>query len=118
MMHNLFPPLYLPSGTLGCRLTTSAASLAIIVLLSGCVNPINPLGRFDPTPKVASVPAPKPSEKFAWGISTASYQYENPGVKQGTPAYFSTDWDVLVSHKKAPPRGNALFSWTDFEKNF
>jgi beta-glucosidase len=82
------------------------------------VNPIDPLGKFDPTPKISgAIPAPKPSEKFAWGISTASYQYENPDVRPGTPQYFSTDWDVLVSEKKAPPRGNALYTWTDFEKD-
>ncbi len=86
--------------------------------LAGCVNPVNPLGRFDPAPKIfGAIPAPKPSENFAWGISTSSYQYENPAVKPGTPAYFSTDWDVLVAQKKAPPRGNALYSWTDFDKD-
>jgi len=31
-------------------------------------------------------------------------------VKPGTPAFFSTDWDVLVAQGKAPPRGNALYS--------
>lgn len=92
--------------------------LAITIVLSGCVNPINPLGRFDPAPKVPGTrPAPKASEKFAWGISTASYQYEDPAVKPGQPNYFSTDWDVLVSKRKAPPRGNALYSWSNFEKD-
>jgi beta-glucosidase len=92
------------------------AAVALLVL-SGCVNPINPLGRFDPTPNVASVPGPDPKAEFAWGISTASYQYEDPAVRPGTPAWFSTDWDILVSQKKAPPRGNALYSWTHFEKD-
>jgi beta-glucosidase len=94
------------------------APLAATILLSGCVNPINPLGRFDPTPKVSGArPRPKASEKFAWGISTASYQYEDPAVKPGQLDYFSTDWDVLVSERKAPPRGNALYSWSDFGKD-
>ena len=91
--------------------------LAITIVLSGCVNPINPLGRFDPAPKVPGTrPAPKASEKFAWGISTASYQYEDPAVKPGQPNYFSTDWDVLVSKRKAPPRGNALYQLVEFRE--
>ncbi len=57
------------------------------------------------------------TEKFAWGISTASYQYEDPAVKPGEKDYFSTDWDILVSQHKAPPRGNALYSWSDFDKD-
>lgn len=89
----------------------------LTALLAGCVNPINPLGRFDPTPKVEQVPKARPDRAFAWGISTASYQYEDPAVKPGEPAYFTTDWDVLVSQGKAPPRGNALYSWTQFEKD-
>ena len=35
----------------------------------------------------------------------------------GQPDYFSTDGDVLVSERKVPPRGNALYSWSDFEKD-
>ena len=65
------------------------APLAAGILLSGCVNPINPLGRFDPVPKVSGTrPRPKASEKFAWGISTASYQYEDPAVKPGAAGLF------------------------------
>jgi len=92
-------------------------ALASVIVLSGCANPFNPLGKFDARPKVASVPKPKPAEKFAWGISTASYQYEDPAVTPGTPQWFSTDWDVLVAQKKAPPRGNALYSWTHFDRD-
>ncbi len=99
------------------RLRLPAAGF-LVLALSGCVNPINPLGRFDPAPKVSGTrPAPEKSEKFAWGISTASYQYEDPAVKPGEPEFFSTDWDILVAQKKAPPRGNALYSWTHFEKD-
>jgi len=87
------------------------------LLLSGCVNPINPLGRFDPTPKVGAIPSADPPKKFAWGIATASYQYEDPAVVPGQRKFFSTDWDVLVAQKKAPPRGNALYSWSHFEKD-
>jgi beta-glucosidase len=91
--------------------------LATAALLSGCVNPFNPLGKFDPTPKVGAIPKARPAEKFAWGISTASYQYEDPAVKPGEADWFSTDWDVLVAEGKAPPRGNALYSWSDFDKD-
>ena len=83
--------------------------------LSGC---INPLGRDTTGPE----PRPprsqtRPQSQFAWGISTASYQYEDPAVKPGQRNYFSTDWDILVSEGKAPPKGNALFSWSDFDKD-
>ena len=99
-----------------------AASRSVLaflaILLAGCVNPINPLGRFDPTPKISgALPAPQPREKFAWGISTASYQYEDPDVEPGKKDWFFTDWDVLISQKKAPPKGNALFSWSHFDKD-
>ncbi|MFZ4483466.1 MAG: family 1 glycosylhydrolase [Chthoniobacterales bacterium] len=87
------------------------------LLLTGCVNPINPLGRFDPTPKVGAIPPADPPKKFAWGIATASYQYEDPAVVPGQRKFFSTDWDVLVAQKKAPLRGNALYSWSQFEKD-
>lgn len=88
---------------------------ALLSLLPGCA--LNPLGRFDPTPKVTQIPPPRPGEKFAWGISTASYQYEDPAVTPGETDYFSTDWDVLVAKGQAPPRGNALYSWSDFDKD-
>ncbi|OJU99516.1 MAG: hypothetical protein BGO12_06000 [Verrucomicrobia bacterium 61-8] len=107
---------YKPISMNPTRLTL-AVGLACATLLSGCVNPINPLGKFDPTPKVSGRPSPKMKEKFAWGISTASYQYEDPAVKPGEKDYFSTDWDILVSQHKAPPRGNALYSWSDFDKD-
>lgn len=91
--------------------------VACAALVSGCVNPINPLGKFDPVPKVNGVSTAKPAEKFAWGISTASYQYEDHGVKAGSPNDYSTDWDVLIAQKKAPVRGDALYSWSDFDKD-
>ena len=99
-----------------CRLWLPAGVCAAL-LLAGCVNPIDPLGKFDPTPKVAADARVQPKQKFIWGISTASYQYEDPAVKLGAKNYFSTDWDVLVAQHKAPPRGNALYSWTEFDKD-
>jgi beta-glucosidase len=98
------------------RLPAGLAAVATL-LLAGCVNPINPLGKFDPTPKVAKISPAHPADKFAWGISTASFQYEDPAVTPGQADYFTTDWDVLISQKKAPPRGNALYSWSDFDKD-
>jgi len=87
-------------------------------LISGCVNPIDPLGPIGkgPQPRPARS-APQPADKFAWGISTAAYQYEDPAVKPGDKDFFFTDWDISVTQKKAPPKGNALYSWTHFDKD-
>ena len=92
--------------------------LACGALISGCVNPIDPLGPIGkgPQPRPARS-APQPAEKFAWGISTASYQYEDPAVKPGDKEFFFTDWDISVTQGKAPPKGNALYSWTHFDKD-
>lgn len=90
-------------------------ALAVVSTFSGCINPLGPVGR-GPHPKPA-VSKPDLSQKFAWGISTSSYQYEDPAVKPGDPDYFQTDWDILVAQGKAPPKGNALYSWTHFDKD-
>ena len=60
---------------------------------------------------------PDISKPFAWGISTSSYQYENPAVRVGEAEYFTTDWDALVAKGAAPPKGNALYSWSEFDKD-
>lgn len=85
--------------------------------LSACANFLDPLGPLDAPPQAEVPTAPRPDRPFAWGISTASYQYEDPAVQAGAADYFSTDWDILVSQKKAPEKGNALYSWTEFEKD-
>ena len=92
--------------------------LVCSALLSGCVNPIDPLGPIGkgPQPRPAKS-APQLGDKFAWGISTAAYQYEDPAVKPGDKDFFFTDWDISVTQKKAPPKGNALYSWTHFDKD-
>jgi beta-glucosidase len=100
------------------RSASGLLTLTAALLCAGCANWINPLGPFDPDPKVTTArPVPRAKEKFAWGISTASYQYEDPDVQPGQKDYFYTDWDVLISQKKAPPKGNALYTWTHFDKD-
>ncbi len=91
------------------------ALLAASALLSGCnsLNPLGPPGKGPQPPPARS--ATHPGDKFIWGISTASYQYEDPDLKPSDD--FSTDWDVLVSQKKAPEKGNALYTWTRFDKD-
>ena len=91
--------------------------LILPVALTSCVN-INPLGRDSTGPIPRPVRStPELEKKFAWGISTASYQYEDPDVKPGQKDWFYTDWDVLISEGKAPEKGNALYSWTHFDKD-
>ncbi len=86
------------------------------LLLAGCA--LNPLGPISPGPQPPPAPsAPQLSAPFAWGISTSSYQYEDPAVLPGSPDYFQTDWDIFEAHGKAPPKGNAVFSWSDFDRD-
>lgn len=91
--------------------------LVFAFYLSGCsvIEPLGPPSK-GPQPPPAK-PQPKLSNKFAWGISASSYQYENPDVRLGQKDYFSTDWDISVSQGKAPVKGNALYTWTQFEKD-
>ena len=104
---NLLP---LKSATLR-RLTIVVTT----VLISGCINPLGPIGK-GPQPRPEK-PPPQLSQKFAWGISTASYQYEDPAVGPGDKDFFYSDWDILIEQRKAPPKGNALYSWTRFDKD-
>jgi beta-glucosidase len=99
-------------------LRDAVPALVAVFLISGCVNPIDPLGPIGkgPEPRPPLV-APQLGEKFAWGFSSSSYQYEDPAVKPGDPDYFQTDWDIFVDQDKAPPKGNALYSWTHFDKD-
>ncbi len=95
-----------------------AALFATCLAVTGCVNPIDPLGPIGRGPHPAPVKsAPPLGSKFAWGISTSSYQYEDPAVKPGDKDYFQTDWDILIGQGKAPDKGNALYSWTHFDKD-
>ena len=93
----------------------SVVALVLCVLAAGCIDPLGPVGKGPQPPPPRS--ALHLSDKFAWGISTSSYQYEDPAVKPGDKEYFYSDWDILIEQRKAPPKGNALFSWTHFEKD-
>jgi beta-glucosidase len=87
--------------------------LAVVACLSGCIT----------APKAPTVTAEQRAEwakvktgKFAWGVSTSSYQYEDPDLKPSDE--FSTDWDVLIAQGAAPKKGNAVYSWSDWDKDF
>lgn len=96
----------------------SLRTAAVVVMSAwspGCINPLGPVGKGAQPPPPRS--APQLSDKFAWGISASSYQYEDPAVEPGDKDYFYSDWDILVERRKAPPKGNALYTWTRFEKD-
>ena len=86
----------------------------IPLLLVGCA--IHPLGPLDKAPKHQAKKLTGYSG-FAWGISTSSLQYEDKGVAPGNKEYFVRDWDLLVKDGKAPVVGNALYTWSDFDKD-
>jgi beta-glucosidase len=88
------------------------AFVSIAILLVGCIAP----------PKAPVVTdaqrvewAKKKTGKFAWGVSTSSYQYEDPDLKPSDQ--FSTDWDILIKQGAAPQKGNAVYTWSDFDKD-
>lgn len=88
--------------------------LILPIFLSACA--LHPLGPLDKAPchDAAKLIGYK---GFAWGISTASLQYENRSEKPLDPDYFLRDWDLLVQQKKAPPIGPALYTWSEFDKD-
>lgn len=56
--------------------------------------------------------------KFAWGISSSSWQYENRAERSGGKPVFRTDWDTLMDDGKAPPRGDTVvMSWSLFDRD-
>ncbi|MBX9743276.1 MAG: family 1 glycosylhydrolase [Chthoniobacterales bacterium] len=89
--------------------------LSAVCLLTGCVL-LDPLGPLDRAPKheFKKLSSYRP---FAWGISTSSLQYEDRAVRPGEKDYFLRDWDLLVAQKKAPVVGDALSSWSYFNKD-
>ena len=96
------------------KILPNIAAVVPLLLLGGCA--IHPLGPLDKAPR-------HQAEKltgyapFAWGISTSSLQCENKAVQPGDPNYYVRDWDLLVQEKKAPIVGDALYSWSDFDKD-
>lgn len=91
------------------------AAFIPVLVLSGCVSAFGPMPAAPQTE--TSRPAPKSSAPFAWGTASSSFQYEDPAVVAGQPDYFLTDWDIEIAQGKAPEKGNALYSWTHFEKD-
>jgi len=96
------------------RFLHGLTGLSLVLLLAGCT--IHPLGPLDKAPrdKAAKLTGYAP---FAWGISTSSLQYENKAEKPGDRNYYVRDWDLLVQQGKAPVVGNALYTWSDFDKD-
>ena len=84
--------------------------------LALCACAIHPLGPLDKAPfhQAEKLTGYAP---FAWGISTSSLQYENKAEKKGERNYYVRDWDLLVDQGKAPVVGNALYTWSDFDKD-
>lgn len=90
------------------------AALCTVMLLAGCA--IHPLGPLDKAPENKARKLPGYAG-FAWGISTSSLQYEDKAVAPGDRNYFVRDWDLLVKQGKAPVVGDALYSWSDWDKD-
>ena len=85
-----------------------------LLLLSGCITA--PSSYHPPKGSMALRPLPK--ESFWWGTSTAPFQNEDKGYKQGSKWYFKTDWDRFAEDGGAPIRGDyAVFSWSEFDKD-
>jgi len=99
----------IPQGTRGiicCAL--------VPLLLSGCA--IHPLGPLDKAPRHTARKS-RGYPGFAWGISTSSLQYEDKAVAPGSKEYYVRDWDLLVKQGRAPVVGNALYSWSDWDRD-
>ncbi|MGH8045688.1 MAG: family 1 glycosylhydrolase, partial [Chthoniobacterales bacterium] len=54
---------------------------------------------------------------FWWGVSTSGYQTEDKGYAPADPRYFKTDWDLYVEKGDAPVRGDATYSYTQFDRD-
>ena len=52
-----------------------------------------------------------------WGGSASGLQCEDRAEKPGDKNYYGRDWDLLVDQEKAPVVGNALYTWSDFDKD-
>lgn len=85
------------------------AAAAAAILLHGCILP--------PKDRHPELTHAAPDGAFWWGTSTSPFQNEDVGAVPGAPGYFRTDWDVFAEEGHAPPRGDAVFSWSHFEKD-
>jgi beta-glucosidase len=70
-----------------------------------------------PKARHPSVAESAPDKKFWWGTSTSPFQNEDVDAAPGSPAWFETDWDIFAKEGHAPPRGNAVYSWSSFDKD-
>lgn len=96
-------------GTKGAVLAGAAG-----LLLSGCVTA--PWGPHVTKAQIERNAAVK-TGPFWWGVSTSGYQTEDKGVPSGDPRYFKTDWDLYIERGGAPERGEATFSYSQFDKD-
>lgn len=87
--------------------------LSSLFLTSCALHPLGPLNKA-PKNEAEKLTGYSP---FAWGISTSSLQYEDRAVLPGSKDYFQRDWDLLVTEKKAPAVGDALYSWSHFDED-
>ncbi|HEY8902456.1 MAG TPA: family 1 glycosylhydrolase, partial [Chthoniobacterales bacterium] len=85
------------------------ALFALPVLLAGCIMP--------PKARHPQVAYKAPDKTFWWGTSTSPFQNEDVDAKPGSPTYFRTDWDLFADEGHTPPRGNAVYSWSHFDKD-
>lgn len=96
------------------RVALAGCSVAALLLGSGCVTA--PWG-----PRVTKADVAANSRvrtgPFWWGVSTSGYQTEDKGYPAGDPRYFKTDWDLFIEKGRAPERGDATFSYSQFDKD-
>lgn len=88
--------------------------LACTFALSGCITA--PWG-----PHITKSQAAKNVQietgPFWWGVSTSGYQTEDKAYPPADPRYFKTDWDLYIEKGGAPERGDATYSYTQFDKD-
>jgi beta-glucosidase len=99
---------------ISCKILASALWAGVLLGFPGCVTAPWP-------PHVSKQQALKNSQvetsPFWWGVSTSAYQTEDRGETKGNPMYFRTDWDIYIDKGGAPKRGNATYSYSQFDKD-
>ena len=85
---------------------------SICLLLAGCVRPTPAPYEIPPAHRITTQPSA--AAPFWWGISTSSYQIEEPPPARA----FSTDWDLFCrQNKKIPARDDRIASLSRFERD-